>query len=84
MYRDGHDQPGRKIGNLAFNQTAMQKIIFSIILLLIYACSEPSPKKDSMKDEIPEQKQNPVENKEEEHELIVHASKFSILPIDQS
>lgn len=37
-----------------------------------------------MKAEIPEQKQNPVENKEEEPELIVHASKFRILPIDQS
>ncbi len=61
----------------------MQKILFSIILLLIYACSGSSPKKDSTKAEIPEQKQNPVENKEEP-ELIVHASKFRILPIDQS
>lgn len=73
-----------KNSNLAFNQTTMQKILFSIILLLIYACSGPSPKKDSTKAEIQEQKQNPVENKEKEPELIVHASKFRILPIDQS
>ncbi|WP_300659796.1 hypothetical protein, partial [Fluviicola sp.] len=62
----------------------MQKNLFFIILLLIYSCSGSPQKKDVSKAIIQEQKHNPVENKEEDPELIIHPSKFRIVPIDQS
>lgn len=62
----------------------MQKIIFSVILLLIYSCSGSSTIKDSTRVNTREQKQNPTENKEEKPELSIHVSKLHILPVDQS